>query len=97
MSFFQTELGKLLIFWAFIAVMCGMMVVLVWYFKMGDTHMVRRTSIYFGSIFVVLPLIYILVRQSSPSLANMGFFTFFIIGTAAYFILTAMATFRPRG
>lgn len=96
MVFFQTEVGRLLTFWGMIAIPCGLMLVLVWFFRMGDAHMIRRTAIYFVGIFLLLPMAAALIFKSSPSLAKMGFLTFFLIGTAIYFVMTAAATLRPR-
>ncbi len=93
----QAEVSRLLLFWAMIVIPCAVMLVLVWFFRMGDRHMIRRTSIYFATIFLLLPLItFFVYLQLSPSLAKMSFITFFIIGTIVYFVFTAKAVLRPR-
>ncbi len=92
----QTDVVRLLVFWAMISVPCLIMLMLARRYGMGDRHLIRRTLIYFVLIFLILPLVAFIVFQSSPSLAKMGFLTFFLLGTAVYFIMTATAVLRPR-
>lgn len=74
------------------------MLILAWKFKIGDRYMIRRTAIYFGAIFLALPVAYYYVYTFvSKNLANMAFLTFFVIGTLVYFGLTVRATFLARG
>lgn len=88
---------KLLQFWALIAIPCFFMLFLAWKYKMGDRFLVRRTSIYFASIFLILPVAdYLVYLFVSKNLAKIAFLTFFLLGTLVYFGLTVRATFMAR-
>jgi hypothetical protein len=92
----QSDAVRLLVFWAMISVPCLIMLLLARKYGMGDRYLIRRTLIYFLSVFLVLPLVAFVVFQSSPSLAKIGFLTFFLLGTAVYFVMTASAVLRPK-
>lgn len=92
----QADILRLLVFWAMVAVLFGSMIIMVWWFKIGDVHMLRRTILYFLSVFVVLPGLTLLLFTYSESLGKSILLVGVILGTIIYLASTIIATVRPK-
>lgn len=92
----QADILRLLVFWAMVAVLFGSMIIMVWWFKIGDVHMLRRTVLYFLSVFVVLPGLTLLLFTYSESLGKAILLVGVILGTIIYLASTIIATVRPK-
>lgn len=90
------DILRLLVFWAMVAVLFGFMIIMVWWFKIGDVHMLRRTVIFFVSIFIVLPGLTLLLFTYSESLGKSVLLFGVILGTIIYLAFTIIATVRPK-
>ncbi len=90
------DILRLLVFWAMVAVLFGFMIIMVWWFKIGDVHMLRRTVIYFVSVFIVLPGLTLLLFTYSESMAKPLLLLGVILGTVIYLAFTVIAIIRPK-
>ncbi len=91
-----SDIYRLLQFWAVVTVLFGLMIFMAWKFKIGDVRMVRRTAIYFVSIFIVLPGLTLLLFTFSESLAKAIFVPALLLGTIIYLAFTVIAIIRPK-
>lgn len=92
----QADILRLLVFWAMVAVLFGFMIIMLWWFKIGDVHMLRRTVIFFVSVFIVLPGLTLLLFTYSESLGKSVLLFGVILGTIIYLAFTIIATVRPK-
>jgi hypothetical protein len=90
------DLIRLVEFWAAVTVLFGFMLFMAWWFKIGDVKMVRRTSIYFVAVFLVLPGLTLLLFKFSESLAKAIFVPALLLGTLVYLAFTVIAILRPK-
>lgn len=90
------DLLRLVEFWGLTTVMFGLMLIMAWRFRIGDSHMIRRTSIYFVSVFIALPGLTLLLFTVSESTAKAIFVPLLILGTVVYLIFTILAIVRPK-
>lgn len=92
----MSDIYRLLVFWAMVAVLFGFMITMVWWFKIGDVHMLRRTLIYFASVFIVLPGLTLLLFTYSESLAKPLLLIGVVLGTIIYLVFTLIGIIRPK-
>ena len=90
------DILRLLVFWAMVAVLFGFMIIMVWWFKIGDVHMLRRTVIYFVCVFILLPGLTLLLFTYSESMAKPILLLGVILGTVIYLAFTIIAIIRPK-
>lgn len=91
------DILRLVGFWGIAALLFGFMILMAWWFKIGDVHMIRRTTIYFISCFIVLPGLALLLFTYSESLAKAFFVPAILLGTIIYLVLTFIGILRPKG
>jgi len=91
-----SDIYRLLQFWAVVTILFGLMLLMAWRFKIGDVRMVRRTAIYFVSVFIVLPGLTLFLFTFSESMAKAIFVPALLVGTLIYLGFTIVAILRPK-